>query len=379
MRVFHARMDARDTLGPMDHRQERIFGLDLMRAVAIALVVLVHANDLLAAHWPGPSWAGRVDGVDLFFVLSGYLVGGILLRFAEDRGRPWRVRLLDFWQRRWLRTLPNYYLFLLVNLLLAWTHVSNGIVNVNTLAYLVFLQNFHVPLDLFYWESWSLAVEEWSYLLLPVLVFVAARAFRGEVRTAFLVAALVMIAVPAVLRLGIAPDLHTLDARDLYVRRMVPTRLDTIGFGVLAAWCHRFLAGAWARMRFPALVVGAAGLWVATAFQQEEHLAYLATWSFTCGGVAIALFLPVLSAWRSSAGWAAPVAFISRISYALYLVHLPLRYLLLRLVEGRSAAATVLFYGVYLSLCVLVAAAVYRWYERPFMQLRERVSRRLAG
>ncbi|MBS1581444.1 MAG: acyltransferase, partial [Bacteroidetes bacterium] len=341
----------------MDHRGERIFGLDLMRAVAIALVVLVHATDLLAAHWPGPSWAGRIDGVDLFFVLSGYLVGGILLRFAEDHGRPWHIRLLDFWQRRWLRTLPNYYLFLLVNLLLAWTHVSQGIVNVNTLAYLVFLQNFHVPLDLFYWESWSLAVEEWSYLLLPVLVFAAIRVFRSEVRTAFLSAALVMIAVPAALRLGMAPGVRTLDARDLYVRWMVPTRLDTIGFGVLAAWCHRFLAGAWARMRLPALLAGGAGLWAATAFQQEAHLYYLTTWSFTCGGAAIALFLPVLSAWRSSAGWTGPVAFISRISYALYLVHLPLRYLFLRLVEGRSTAGTVLLYGTYLALCILAAAA----------------------
>jgi peptidoglycan/LPS O-acetylase OafA/YrhL len=43
--------------------------------------------------------------------------------------------------------------------------LSTGILNVNVLAYFVFLQNFWVPLDLFFWESWSLAVEEWFYLL----------------------------------------------------------------------------------------------------------------------------------------------------------------------------------------------------------------------
>ena len=99
----------------MSGSANRVFGLDVMRALAIVWVVLVHSNYMLWEHWPGFPGLPFVDGVGLFFVLSGYLVGGILLRYATT-GSPSTWRLLDFWQRRWMRTLPNYYLFLLIKI-----------------------------------------------------------------------------------------------------------------------------------------------------------------------------------------------------------------------------------------------------------------------
>jgi peptidoglycan/LPS O-acetylase OafA/YrhL len=362
------------------HRKDgRIFGLDLMRATAIALVVLVHADDLLSAHWPGHSAVSRIDGVDLFFVLSGYLVGGILLRYAEAVDVPWRQRLFDFWQRRWLRTLPNYYLFLLINIVLVLNGQTMGLINANVAAYFVFMQNFHVPLDLFFWESWSLAVEEWFYLLFPALLFVVLRGLRVGVRPGFLVAVLAMLIVPTVLRFVQAEGIDTLFNKDLYIRKLVVTRLDTIGFGVLAAWCHRYFAEHWTRLRFPLLSIGLLGLAWCTAYRGEQHLMYLATWYFTGVGLTMALLLPALSLWVTRAAWTRPIVFLSRISYALYLVHMPLRYPFLRAVEGSSPSRAVGLYVLYLALAVVLSAAVYRWYERPFMGLREKYSRRLVS
>ncbi|MBK6892203.1 MAG: acyltransferase [Flavobacteriales bacterium] len=148
----------------------RIFGLDVMRAMAGVMVMLAHTSHLVADHWPRFPVVPSIDWVGVFFVLSGYLIGGMLLDASSKPG-PAPLRFLDFMQRRWLRTLPNYYLFLLLNILLVSVGAAPGMLGHMTAAYAVFMQNFHLPLDLFFWESWSLAVEEWFYLLFPLIVF----------------------------------------------------------------------------------------------------------------------------------------------------------------------------------------------------------------
>lgn len=356
-----------------DHR---IFGLDLMRAVAIVMVVLSHADDLWAAWFPYDPGLSRVDGVDLFFVLSGYLIGGILLRYTALEGVPWHRRLLDFWQRRWLRTLPNYYLFLVINIALVHFGLAMGLLNHNTLAYFAFLQNLQVPVDLFFFESWSLAIEEWFYLLFPLLVVgVAMCGVAG--RRAYLVAALVMITVPTCLRFVVVPEVATLQGMDLYIRKLVVTRLDGIGFGVLAAWSQVSATAAWQRFRSPAFLLGGALLALAAFLHGEPHLWFTSTWYFTLSALAMVLFLPLLSQWSHAPAWGRPVVVLSKVSYALYLVHLPVRHLYLPLMEGRSMQATIALYVLYWVVCLALSWLVFRYWERPFMALRERLGERL--
>ena len=96
----------------MKPETERVFGLDVMRASAILLVLLGHATVWFASFVPvfNIGCLGGYFGVELFFVLSGFLIGSILLRWLIDPGST--TTLFDFWRRRWLRTLPNYVLFL---------------------------------------------------------------------------------------------------------------------------------------------------------------------------------------------------------------------------------------------------------------------------
>jgi len=251
-----------------DHTQQagRVFGLDLMRTVAILLVVFWHSFQLMADHWSDDLLLWAIDGVDLFFVLSGFLIGGILLRMSEADEFPWWRRLLDFWQRRWLRTLPNYFLFLLVNIALVYYGLAPGILNVNTLAFFVFLQNFMIPVDLFFWESWSLAVEEWFYLLFPILLFFLVGRVRraAPIRVLFgvrraapirvLFATMIMILVPTILRFSAIDTIGTPFMLDVWMRKIVLYRLDTIGFGVLMACAAHYLPAVWQR-RAPELFV----------------------------------------------------------------------------------------------------------------------------
>ncbi len=101
------------------HNERRVFGLDALRAAAIMGVVLAHYFVLLYPHFGDYlGFFGHLGfyGVELFFVLSGFLIGQILLRTGLEIGQP--RNLLLFYVRRWFRTLPLFLLFFAVNLLI---------------------------------------------------------------------------------------------------------------------------------------------------------------------------------------------------------------------------------------------------------------------
>jgi len=146
---------------------QRIAGLDLLRALAIVLV--------LVAHYPktGVGLVTRVlnfgwSGVDLFFVLSGYLIAGQLFA-AQASGKP--ISLAGFYSRRWLRTLPNYYVVLAVYGFVA--ALIGGATPTPVWKYLSFTQNVGIPGA--FTPSWSLCVEEQFYLLFPIIAILLAR------------------------------------------------------------------------------------------------------------------------------------------------------------------------------------------------------------
>ena len=158
----------------MSNRSSRILGLDILRSIAILCVIACHvvqtsAPDSCIKTLVVQSLA--VYGVELFFVLSGFLIGSILIRDIHERGAS-MATLKNFWIRRWYRTLPNYYFYLLISyfMLKPWrTGISMHP------SYLLFLQNFAWPTPQFFVVAWSLSVEEWFYLIFPLLRVLAAR------------------------------------------------------------------------------------------------------------------------------------------------------------------------------------------------------------
>src|SRR4051794_27322921 len=91
---------------------KRVFGLDILRALAISFVVIGHGGKLLPDNLKKVTDFFVIDGVSIFFVLSGFLIGGIFIRKITKNGFNKEI-LLDFWIRRWFRTLPNYFLVLI--------------------------------------------------------------------------------------------------------------------------------------------------------------------------------------------------------------------------------------------------------------------------
>jgi peptidoglycan/LPS O-acetylase OafA/YrhL len=166
----------------------RNLGLDILRAAAILGVFLCHELTLRIAG--ADLLAPLGCGVDLFFVLSGFLIGGICFRsFRDEEFSFW-----NFWRSRWWRTLPPYAAALLLYLAVRQFYLPFPPL---PSYYFVFLQNYLGVTG--FGPSWSLCVEEHFYLCLPILVFFALR-FAGHRVLKFLLP--ILFFGPLALRLG---------------------------------------------------------------------------------------------------------------------------------------------------------------------------------
>jgi peptidoglycan/LPS O-acetylase OafA/YrhL len=134
----------------------RNFGLDVTRAVSIICVLIAHRFTL-------PIELGIV-GVQIFFVLSGFLIGQILIKDFKTEGKL--STILNFWKRRWYRTLPLYYLVLIFKII-----IYGNPFGWKMIVYFLFLQANIIGIS-FFGVSWSLVVEEWFYIFLPIAVFI---------------------------------------------------------------------------------------------------------------------------------------------------------------------------------------------------------------
>ena len=156
------------------NEKEKIFGLDLLRCLAICAVLFAHTFYLLPFSIQAESIVLRCFGfigVEIFFVLSGYLVGKILINLFSNNPVNFRTTFY-FWIRRWFRTLPNYYVALMASAgLFYFSHKFFVFSEPSNLLYFIFSQNLFTSHPGFFQNAWSLSVEEWFYLLLPLPFF----------------------------------------------------------------------------------------------------------------------------------------------------------------------------------------------------------------
>ena len=357
----------------------RLPGLDLLRTTAIAWVMLYHLAvvGLISADL----WIVRFGwmGVDLFFVLSGFLIAGQLLR-------PWargqRPDLRRFFARRLLRTLPAYWVVLAVYVLVPILRETPHLQPV--WVFLTFTQNLllgHPPNA--FSHAWSLCVEEQFYLALPLLLLLLA--WRPDARVVVAAMAAILVGGMALRGwlwlhdvAGPGGQIHT----GRYMRLIYsPTwsRLDGLLVGVAAAAAKVFRPELWRRLTarpnlaivsgivgvvLSSLVFGdqIAGFWGAT-------LAYPML-AFSLGLVVIGASEPhSLIGARAVPGAAA----IAAASYSLYLSHKMIFHavaagLISPPVEWRPMAPLLA-----VLLAAPVGAALYFTVERPFLKLRDRL------
>lgn len=302
---------------------KRVDVLDVMRGMAVSMVISYH-------YWPNVfPWSDA--GVAMFFVLSGYLIGGILL---DQRESP--VYFRTFYGRRAVRILPLYFLLLLVG----WAAAE---FDQPPWRYLLLVQNLgwtfdgHIALT-FLGPTWSLAVEEQFYLLLPLLLWAL------PPRTIPPLLWTLVIATPLVRGL-----IH-LAWPDLYWATIVllPDNFDTLLGGVLLAWLERYGGRRW--------------LWTLLALvaPSADAALYLAGYRFAGLGysilaLAFAAQLLIFVRHQPKVHFAlAPLRIAGLGAYALYLFH-----------EAVRAAVG----SPFLALPIVAALAWFswRWIEAPLI------------
>jgi len=343
------------------------------------VVVSYHAG-IFGFALPGGVHRFGWIGVDLFFVLSGYLIGGQLLA-PLARGQP--IKLGRFFARRALRILPAYLVILAIYFLLpAWREYPG----ISPLwKFILSVQNIGLHGGTSFSHAWSLAVEDQFYLLLPfVLLFL----IRGR-RTALLVPIAIVLGGFALRWYLAVQNLGEtgVDFRGFqtWIYYATWTRLDPLVFGVALAAIEKFRPQWWNR-----LLNLAPWLWlpgftlIVSAFLIEEPGMINVTsclWQFPLIALGMALLLICALSPRLPFGRIAipGAAFIASIAYSTYLVQKLVMNLVLQFCAAHGLALTLVPALIGVELCVYVAATILFFaIERPFLQLRHRIASRSA-
>lgn len=350
----------------------RVYGLDLLRAIAIILVVHFHASfflkDIILGKFP---YLKSPDGVEIFFVLSGFLIGRILIKLMVNTNyRLSSIDMLTFWKRRWFRTLPNYYLILGLNLLL----VKLSLVDINwesfNLRYLIFMQNFAWSITPFFRESWSLSIEEWFYLLFPIITFSIVSLWQNK--KGLLLSLFVVIVLPLACRLYISTqEISVLEWSSL-IRTTVICRLDTLIFGVLAAYVSIYYSAIWIKYMYYFFFVGLSVYVLLMLLPLNANSFFTKTFYFDINAISIALMLPIFDSIKNfKTFFGKIITHISLISYSMYLLNFSISLLLvhnLKLIENYSGYLVYIFFWL---ITLLLSTLLYFFFEKPMMELRE--------
>jgi peptidoglycan/LPS O-acetylase OafA/YrhL len=335
----------------------RTFGsLDGLRAISIVAVLWHHT-----AREPGAlAIAGRgFLGVDLFFVISGFLIVTLLLR--EER-RTGTISLRSFYARRFLRIFPPYYLMLLVVAVAVFLKRGNTLEPVvHDLPYALLYVSNLVHMRSFLDITWSLATEEQFYLAVPALLRRARRA-----APVVLPVACVLAYLPT---FGIFPGLEL----PAFFRQ---TTFGPILVGVLLAFVmndargHRVVARLLAH---PWSSVAALGLVALAASHPAEDLSGLprilihlsmATLVAACVVRERHALVPILTLW--------PMRRIGIVSYGIYLYHMLTWYFVHLGTRLAGVESQLLFFAANTLASWLVAELSFRWFESPVLALKAR-------
>ena len=355
-------------------------GLDLLRAVAVLWTMFFHSFLVggLGENW---SWLSRFGwmGVDLFFVLSGFLIGSQVLR-PLAKGDVFSFR--DFYIRRAFRILPTFFTVLMLYVL--WPDFREAPSMEPWWKFAGFFVNLSIDYEhnIAFSHAWSLCVEEHFYLLFPPLALLML--WRPSARM-FVISCVGIVGAGIALRTNTWLHWEAIDpSRSWFVEKLYyPTwnRLDGLLAGVMLAVWMTYRPESWARVAARANILLMAGLatmglsfWLFA--ERTGLLGNGIGWPVLSLGLALLVFAGAQpNSWigqRRIPG----AAWLAAVSFSLYLVHKPIYGLVHRHFGEALAVNDLLAFASYAIASLLGAAVLYYVVERPGLRTRAKLQRR---
>jgi peptidoglycan/LPS O-acetylase OafA/YrhL len=354
----------------------RLIGLDLLRLLAVLMVLGRHMEPP-PAQWQSPlrplidAWyGGGGEGVDLFFVLSGFLVSGLLFVEYKNRGELSPKR---FYIRRAWKIYPSFYVLLATAYVYHWVTTGRRIGDRQAIGELLFMQSY---IRGYWWHTWTLAVEEHFYFVLPLVLLWLARRhphasnpFRSLPR---------MVLATSLACLAIRYVNYSVRTVFSYQKLLFHThlRLDELFFGVGIAYYYHFHAESFRRVFKPLrYILIAAGVAVLTTiawlpvYVGPAYIVTLAVTQFYLGSAA--LLVGVLMCRIPDNRATRAVAALGKYSYPVYLWHMAVRLWGMPRLDGFPLSwpqRTVLYFVA----SFVVGVAMSKLIETPLLRLRDR-------
>ncbi|MBL7884169.1 MAG: acyltransferase [Bacteroidia bacterium] len=342
----------------------RNFGLDLIRVIAILLVLLAHTGIRTVC-----GFKIGILGVEIFFVLSGFLIGQILIR-EFSHGINYKI-ILNFWIRRWFRTLPLYYAILILKFILIDSALGWKII-----VYFVFLQNNFVGID-FLPISWSLVIEEWFYIIVPILLFFFFKNGVTKQKLSFFLIAFIVFE-------NIVRIFWVFYSQRPYsgIVGNFPFRLDSLMVGVLLAHIkinyhllYQYLLNL--KVFFAALLCLLAMILVLGNISIQGDLKDQLIWTrtiwFTLLSVIISLMIPFVATIKISSinFFGKIITSLSLYTYAMYLTH---SFVFEWIIISKEKTLDWAWRApLAILITIVISGFIFKFFEKPMMDLRDKV------
>jgi peptidoglycan/LPS O-acetylase OafA/YrhL len=371
-------------------------GLDLARTAAVFLVLYAHSQDILKGSlgWTTNPWLSAFDevfrpgwwGVRIFFALSGYLIGREVLRILAT-GSMNQARL--FLARRWLRTVPTFWIILLITV---WANGFSFLPD-DVISNALFLNTASIAGSdtSIIAVGWSLVIEEWSYAGLGVLVLAVSwsRWKPSENQATSLLGGIALVAVAASVVMRVQVGSIDNIGFDI-IKKTASLQLDSLSYGVILACIQQRWPSGWNQLIQRGWLVGslgwigmtAVGAWLRTTFQLNVASPTTLDWQFLGGaiyplsGLLCCCFCLGLWSFRWPNG-ITPIEqaakLLARISYSVYLTHIPVRQFPAFQAERVGESGSAILWCSYVVTSIGIGYLCWQITERPFIALRRKL------
>lgn len=347
--------------------ENRILGLDALRSIALLMAILQHSFVLLDNYFPKITILGFFNrsAVDVFFVLSGYLIAMILDRKLKEKKSFHLIDIWSFYKRRCLKTFPMYFLTIIICLVLSYFGVYYA--QDFSWKFLFFIQNLTVSNFHFLPHTYSLSVEEWFYI-----IFALALAIKFKINKYNPLITIGLIWLIIALSLRIYLHFQEITFWDGQIRKSIIARIDAPIYGIFAYFLLKKYAETIVKHKNLILILGILFYTIFTIILLKNYSSlYNNVFYFTLEPISLCLVLCYFVYFKPYQMLIKKFVFISLSSYSIYLIHLPLLYCFIKYFPAKNDFTSLFYLIFYYFLTFLIGIFFYYTVEKPILNFRK--------